>query len=232
MSMGPGHTRSSSRSSARAAAFPRASLAEHVYQSLKRDIIAGIYKPGEALSESVLGKRYAASRTPVREAGVRLERENLVRVVPKKGYFVKLIGVSELNELYEFRALLECASAELAAGKPQDPELLEEVRVAAGVRYEFGNRGSYSRFIGADTAFHVGIARLTGNQLLVNAVADLRAHIERLLYAAINLGDYCAVLTREHEEIYQAIRDRDPRTARRLMLEHVTGSREKILRLL
>ena len=84
-------------SSARRRPGSQVSLAEHVYESFKRDIISGVYKPGEALSENILGKRYATSRTPVREAAVRLERENLVRIVPKKGYFVKLISVSELN---------------------------------------------------------------------------------------------------------------------------------------
>jgi DNA-binding GntR family transcriptional regulator len=208
------------------------SLAERVYQAFKRDIIAGVHKPGEALSENILGRRYSTSRTPVREAAVRLERENLVRIVPKKGYFVKLIGVSELNELYEYRAMLECAAAELASSKEPDPNILEELKISASVCYQPGNRSSYSRFIEADTAFHVGIARLTGNQLLISAVSDLRAHIEQILYATINLGDYCEVLTREHSEIYKAIRERDSRAAHKLMLEHVMGSREKILGLL
>ena len=115
------------------------SLAEQVYESFKRDIISGVYKPGEALSENILGRRYATSRTPVREAAVRLERENLVRIVPKKGYFVKLISVSELNELYEYRALLECGAAELAAAKNHDADLLQEVGSAAVVKYEPGN---------------------------------------------------------------------------------------------
>ena len=120
----------------RTALASRGSLAEHVYQAFKRDIIAGIYKPGEALSENILGRRYSTSRTPVREAAVRLERENLVRIVPQKGYFVKLISVSGLNELYEYRALLECAAAELATGKEPDPHILEELKASAGVRYQ------------------------------------------------------------------------------------------------
>ncbi len=210
----------------------RVSLAEHVYQAFKRDIISGIYKPGEALSENLLGKRYATSRTPVREAAVRLEQENLVRIVPKKGYFIRLISVSELNALYEYRALIECAAVELASVKNYDPGLLHQLKIAAAVRYQAGNRSSYARFIEADTAFHVGIARLTGNQLLIDSVADLRAHMERLLYAAINLGDYGDVLAGEHTKIYDAIKNRDSPASRRLMFEHVVGSRDKLLRLL
>lgn len=210
----------------------RLSLADQVYHAFKRDIIGGVYKPGEALSENTLGKRYHTSRTPVREAAVRLERENLVRCVPKKGCFVKLVSVSELNELYEYRALLECAAAELAAQTPQDPELLDQLHAAAGVGYRAGNRRSYTRFIKADTAFHVGIAQLTGNQLLVNAIADLRAHIEQVLHTTIHLGDYSLTLSREHQRIYEAIRQHDPQAARQHMLEHVTGSRDKVLRLL
>lgn len=208
------------------------SLAEQVYQAFKRDIISGTYRPGEALSENLLGKRYATSRTPVREAAARLQRENLLRVIPKKGYFVKLISVPELNELYEYRAIIECAAAELAAQKEPDPDLLDELQRHSSVRYKAGDRNSYKRFIESDTAFHITIARLTRNHLVITTISDLRSHIERLLYAAINLGDYGTLLAREHFKICQAIKNRDAESARQLMFEHVMDSKDKILKLL
>src|SRR5260370_36560040 len=88
---------------------------EKVYPVFKYDIIHGVFQPGEALSEKELAERYKGSRTPVREAAVRLQNERLVRIVPNRGYFVSQITLQVLNDIYEFRTAVECAAAELAA---------------------------------------------------------------------------------------------------------------------
>ncbi|MGH9725711.1 MAG: GntR family transcriptional regulator, partial [Candidatus Acidiferrales bacterium] len=73
-------------------------LSERVYRGLKRDIIHGVYQPGESLSEKELAHRYKASRTPVREAAVRLQNERLLRIVTNRGYFVSQITLQVLND--------------------------------------------------------------------------------------------------------------------------------------
>ena len=69
-------------------------LSEKVYRAFKRDIIHSVYQPGEALSEKALADRYKGSRTPVREAAVRLQNERLLRIVPNRGYFVAQITLA------------------------------------------------------------------------------------------------------------------------------------------
>ena len=83
-------------SSATAAA---STLSEKVYRAFKRDIIHSVYQPGEALSEKALADRYKGSRTPVREAAVRLQNERLLRIVPNRGYFVAQITLQVLNDI-------------------------------------------------------------------------------------------------------------------------------------
>src|SRR4029077_3280202 len=112
------------RLSAMEASAAPISLGGRVYQALKRDIITGVFQSGEALTEKMLAKRYRASRTPVREAAVRLQQEQLLRIVPNRGYFVRHSTINELNELYEYRAALEGACAELAARKGADAAVL------------------------------------------------------------------------------------------------------------
>src|SRR5207253_2767517 len=124
-------------------------------------------------------KRYRGSRTPVREAAVRLQQENLLRIVPNRGYFVRHVTINELNELYEYRAALEGACAELAARKGGDQAALDEMRRLGQIHFEKNDRPSYERFIEADTAFHLALAQLTRNQLLVNAVRAVRCQMER-----------------------------------------------------
>jgi len=209
----------------------RSTLSERVYQAFKNDIVRGFHKADEALGEKELSRRYKGSRTPVREAALRLQQENLLRVVPNRGYFVSSITLEWLNQIYEFRATVEGACAELAAHKGNDSKLLEELTRLAQTEYETNDRVSYEKFIKADTALHIGIAKLTRNPMLVRAVSDMRCHMERIMYAAIDIGYYGEAPVQEHSEIIRAIRQQDDERARRLMYEHIIQSRRKVLRL-
>jgi DNA-binding GntR family transcriptional regulator len=204
-------------------------LSERVYQALKRDLIRGVYSAGEALSEKALTKRYRGSRTPVREAAVRLQQEGLLRIVPNRGYFASPVTISWLNQIYEYRAAVESAGAELAARKGNDEGLLQQLAKVVRTVYDFGDRASYERFIEEDTAFHIGIARLTRNPLLVQTVQEMRCQMERVMYAAIDIGYFGEAPIREHSEILEAIRQHDPDRARQLMYDHIIGSRGKVL---
>ena len=204
-------------------------LAQRVYAQLKRDIIRGVFKPGEAISERVLTTRYKGSRTPVREAAVRLQQENLLRIVPNRGYFVEHISLHELNEIYEFRAAVEGACAELAALKGVTEQELRRLRILGQTEYGFDSREGYIRFIEADTEFHNGIADLTRNRYLMTAVAEMRSQMERIMYAAIDVGYYGEAPIREHADVLNAIAAGDGQLARRLMYNHILGSKDKVL---
>ena len=215
----------------RYSATVRDTLSEKVYKAFKRDIIHGVYQPGEPLTEKVLAKRYKGSRTPVRESALRLQQERLLRIVPNRGYFVSQITLQELNEIYEYRIAVECAAAELAAMKGGDPELLARLIELANTSYRTDSRESYVQFIEADTSFHLGIARLSRNQMLVRAVNEARSQMERIMYAAIDIHYYGEVPAREHQEIVKAIQEHNPELARKRMYDHISQSKDKVLRL-
>jgi len=209
----------------------RDKLSEKVYRALKRDIIRGVHPAGEPLTEKELARRYKASRTPVREAALRLQEERLLRIVPNRGYFVSPITLQELNDVYEYRTAVECAAAELAARKGTDSELLQKLTQLAETSYRADSIESYMEFIEADTIFHVGIARLSRNQMLVRAVSEARCQMERIMYAAIDIHYYGEVPTREHIDIMKAIREHNPDAARKHMYDHIIQSKDKVLRL-
>ena len=215
----------------RYSATVRDTLSEKVYKAFKRDIIHGVYQPGEPLTEKVLAKRYKGSRTPVRESALRLQQERLLRIVPNRGYFVSQITLQELNEIYEYRIAVECAAAELAAMKGGDAELLARLIELAENSYRTDSRERYVQFIEADTSFHLGIARLSRNQMLVRAVNEARSQMERIMYAAIDIQYYGEVPAREHQEIVKAIQEHNPELARKRMYDHISQSKDKVLRL-
>ena len=209
----------------------RDKLSDKVYKVLKRDIIRGVHAPGQALTEKDLARRYRSSRTPVREAALRLQEERLLRIVPNRGYFVSQITLQELNDVYEYRTAVECAAAELAAQKAVDSALLQELSEWAETSCRTDSLESYMEFIEGDTWFHVGIARLSRNQMLVRAVTEARSLMERIMYAAIDINYYGEVPTQEHHDIIKAIREHHPEAARKCMHAHIVQSKRKVLRL-
>ncbi|MBV9484007.1 MAG: GntR family transcriptional regulator [Acidobacteria bacterium] len=206
-----------------------ATLSEKVYAGFKRDIVHGVFQPGESLSEKDLARRYGTSRTPVREAAVRLQKDRLLRIVPNRGYFVAQITLQVLNDIYEFRTAVECASAELAAVKGASSQVIKELGNLAQVSCRPDDRGGCVRFIEADTAFHLGIASLTRNQMLYQAVNDARSQMERIMLAAIDIHYFGEVPKREHLDILCAIKDRDPERAHQTMHDHIMQSKDKVL---
>jgi GntR family transcriptional regulator, rspAB operon transcriptional repressor len=228
---GKGHPKQalSSLSQSQMLSSEQATLSERVYSAFKRDIIQGIFQPGEALSEKDLASRYEASRTPVREAAVRLHNDRLLRIVPNRGYFVAQITLQVLNDIYEYRVAVECAAAELAAVKGANAESMKELTQLAKVTCSPDNHESCKRFIEADTAFHVGIALVARNQMLVKAVSEARTQMERIMLAAIDIHYFGEVPAREHLEILAAIRERDAIRARETMHSHIIQSKDKVL---
>jgi len=85
------------------------------------------------------------------------------------------------------------------------------------------------RFVEADTAFHMAIARLSRNQLLIQAVSEARSQMERIMFAAIDINYYGETPGKEHHEILHAIQERDPERARREMHNHIMKSKDKVL---
>jgi DNA-binding GntR family transcriptional regulator len=207
-----------------------ASLSERVYQALKQDIIRGVFQPGEALSEKDLAKRYRGSRTPVREAAVRLQQENLMQIVANRGYFITQITIQNVNEIYDFRAAVEGGSADLAAQCNWEAEAIERLEKLAEADYGRDSRENHIQFIEADTEFHVGIAQLTRNPLLVRAVADMRCQMERIMFASLDIGYHGELPTSEHRGIVEAIKKRDAQLARKRMCDHIYISKDKVLR--
>jgi GntR family transcriptional repressor for pyruvate dehydrogenase complex len=139
--------------------------------------------------------------------------------------------LQELTDIYEYRVAVECAAAELAARKATDSDLLQKLIELSETTYQTDSIESYMEFIEADTIFHVGIARLSRNQMLIRAVHEARCQMERIMYAAIDIRYFGELPTREHRAIMKDIVEHNPDAARRHMHDHIVQSKSKVLRL-
>lgn len=206
--------------------MPSELRSERIYHDIKRGILTGVYRVGAALSVDALAQKHRVSRTPVRDALNRLQHEGLVIAIPRAGYFVTQMTVKDIQDVFELRAVVEAASAEMAARNITDEQLaqLEQTLVS----YNAGDVDSYFRFLEANREFHYRVALASGNRLLAETVGRLLDRMQRLLFLKLDRRPAEQVM-REHYELIDALRQRNPDLARKSMLGSVEDARRAVL---
>lgn len=220
----------------------RKSLADVVFERMHRAIKSGAYQPDERLpTEHDLAAEFEVSRPIIREALRRLREQGLVYSRRGAGSFVRALGmkeplgfgqlenVADLLNCYEFRLTLEPAAAAAAAAR-HTPESLAAIRHALELMRDATNRQSHRE--DADFQFHLAIAIAAKNSYFSTAMEALKDHIAvGMKFHGASVKRETAGLTRvfaEHEAIADAIAAGDGAKARQLMLDHLTGSRERL----
>ncbi len=185
----------------------------------------GRFRPGQRLTEEVLGELYAVSRVPVREALRVLEVEGFVTIAPYKGVRVSIITAADADDLFTVRETVERLTARRAAGNcsPTDLAVLEDLlqRGAAAER-----AGDISEDARLNTLLHQHIASMSGNSSLQRMLAQLSAKLEWLYTVDVR---HRANSWQEHREIVAAIAAGDALRADGLMRAHVLLSRASYL---
>lgn len=205
-------------------------LGSRVYREIKRALLDGQFAPGELLPEDSLTDATGASRTPVREALMRLQGEGLVRIVPRKGARVSTMDDDELRELVETRALLETAFLERAIEKIPAASIAEIKRKMNAIISEMETmdtdssawsmkRLEYSKL---DFKFHRMLVRATDNRFLLKYYDEVLERV--ILYSHHTIIKYPLSFmqsAKEHEEILTAIINRDITGAKKRILSHL-----------
>lgn len=210
---------------------PAETSSHRVYGHLKHDIVTCEFLPGKSLSEQELCRRYHTSRTPVREACRRLEKDGLIRIIPFRGYFVAPLTMAEYHSLNEVQLIVEPAAAALAAQRAT-PAQLKQIHGWAEYVYHIGNQKSYYTFLDRNFNLHVGIANASGNESLVEIVSAVHTRLMRFFYLVISVDSYGPELVAEHREIVRSISNRDPEGARQRSAEHIVHSVQRSANLL
>jgi DNA-binding GntR family transcriptional regulator len=199
-----------------------ASMAERAYLELRDRIVALKIPPGALVREDQVMKDLKMSRTPVREALLRLTQEHLVVVIPRRGTFVTEVHVGDVGRVYEFRRELEVVAAGWAAERRSEDDfaeiddLIEEMRGHNKVPLKDVDARSQ---ITADQRAHNLIYRLAGNPLIEDTLSSyyfLAARIWFLASGRVEMEEPFIGLI----ELFEAVKNRDPETARRCAREH------------
>jgi len=204
----------------RSSAFDRASTAERVAGLLRERILDGTMAPGSRIVELEVARELDVSRSPVREALLRLRAEGLAAIVPYRGAFVTPLDRQRFAELMEFRLALERFALDRLVERFPTGAMARLREHAAALREAVAARDR-QRAVDLDLAVHRAIVELAGNALLERAYGDLLAQIR--LYIAVTSARYPDIgeLADEHDALIGAIERRDARAARRLLDAHV-----------
>jgi DNA-binding GntR family transcriptional regulator len=214
-------------------------LSQRVYEWVCQQLLSGALRGGDRVSELAVAKATGVSRSPVREALVRLRAEGLIEHVPKLGASVRIPSRAEMVELYQAREWLEGGAAATLARR-HEAEVLKRLQAYVDgtleVAREFYRRGVPEmpedlgkRLAALDTEFHLAVMQASGNRLGLEALA--RTHL------MIQIGGYrlkrynAEVVTRiytDHDTVLRAIRRGDEAEAWGAMVRHVRWSEETV----
>ncbi|PWU51008.1 GntR family transcriptional regulator [Micromonospora globispora] len=193
-------------------ASPRAagpSAAERAYQHLKQAILEQVYPGGLLISEGEIAEAAGVSRTPVREALLRLEAEGLVALYPKRGALIRPVSAREIADVIEARRLVELHAAERVW--PRRAEIRADLaRWLTEMRRAYA-AGDVTALMAADRAFHATVVEAAGNEILAELYHRLRDRQLRMGEAGFRLSPgWAEVVLAEHAAQLAALDSDDP----------------------
>lgn len=166
------------------------------------------------------------SKSPIRDALMRLEAERLVIVMPRKGYRVAPVSISDAIELFEFRALMEETAARLTTSSASDADLAALDRYRSLQAWSDGNN-----FVAYNRAFHLALAQLCPNRRISKTTQELIEQFDRLVLISVSVaeGRRTDVLIAEHNAILDRMQARDAPKAGQLIRRHIERARRRVI---
>jgi GntR family transcriptional regulator, rspAB operon transcriptional repressor len=175
-----------------------------VHRALRDDIIAMRIAPGEPINEKSLALRHGVSRTPVREALLRLAGERLVEIFPQSGTFVAPIPLAMLPEAILVRKALESVTVR-AATEQADAASIAALKSLIDGQRELERRGDRDRFHAADDAFHAVIADVAGHPGIWQLIEQVKVQVDRFRRLTLPVPGRMGRVVEEHAAVVAAM---------------------------
>jgi len=204
-------------------------LREMVYEELKMQILKGSIIPGTRMMEVDLAEEMGVSRTPIREAIRKLEKEGLVTIEPRRGAYASMISTEDMVEILEVRQDLEGLAAFFAADRMTD-EQMQELRQVSDSYNEAVRQGNMEAMIRHDTRFHHIIVESCRNKILVQMIEQLQELVLRFRYIYYDNFKRAENMPEEHEAIVAAISEGDADKARAAADIHIERLKELVIK--
>lgn len=206
----------------------RMRLVDDAAGALREAILTGELPPGTRLNQVQLASQLGISRTPLREALMKLEQEGLIELLPVGGLRVKVLALDEAVELYDIREVLDGLAARLAAQRIAEAESRDLARYVSRMEQCLASQDAHRWFV-AHVAFHDTIFRASGNGRLQGLSSVVRLSIQHFHPLLLTTANRLTNAYREHREICEAIARHDGEAAERLARAHIASAKGIVL---
>lgn len=196
------------------------STRDRVYELLKENIISLKLEPGRSISEKEISEMLQVSRTPVREAFVKLTQDGLLEIYPQRGTFVSLIDLRHVEEARFIREQLERAAVR-AACERFSPDGLQMLAANLAMQKHSVAEHDYNRLFELDEQFHHLIVVGSGKELIWTVIQHMKVHINRVRMLSLAANYDWDLILQHHENIYEAIERGDEKAADHAMEQHL-----------
>lgn len=195
-------------------------LKDSVYLKLRQEIVTATLPPGYVLREAELAARFGVSKTPLREAFVRLEKDGFVQIAPYRSAVVAGYSRQDLREIYEVRELLEGLCAREAAVNIATEDLAALSRIVRDSAAAL-DEGDTKRLAALLDEFDVLLYAQSKNSRITAMLDNIRDHVTRIGRLTVAIPGRLGTSVQEHQAIYEAIVQRDGQRAETLMRQHI-----------
>ena len=203
-------------------------LTDQVYRAIKHRILSNELEVGSRLRDEELALQLSVSRTPVREALLRLSREGLVEIIPRSGTRVRTFTEEDIEEIFDLRIALEALAIRKAATRigSADLERLREMFARAEIALKKGDPKPALDF---DTEMHRTVLQASGNERLQQMMATINDCVT--LFRNIGAATpFHRGFNFRHREIVRALERRQPEMAARVLSEHLEVAKTELFR--
>lgn len=195
-------------------------LTQQIASYIRDLIIHDVLRPGERIREQPISEQLRVSRTPIREALQILATERLVDIQPNRGALVVNPSVDDIRSMLKVYSTLEALGGELACAHASEAAVAEVTRQYQLLRTAFSTSDRLAYFK-ANQAFHLGIVAGSGNPILIEMHGHLNLRLYRTRYLAVLQVKDWRSAAYQHDDILQALLDRDGARLARLLQAHL-----------
>ena len=203
-----------------------------VYAELRRRILDNAIAAGSSVSIKELADEFGVSRTPIRDALIRLEKEGLLEFVPHQGVRILPLSADDMGEIYMILAGLELAAIETILDRAPDETALAPMDAGIAAMEAALAEDDLNAWATADEAFHDALVKLAGNRRLADLVAGYRSQTRRARLITLRLRPKPTRSTKHHRALTEAIRAGDRAAARSLHLAQRSRSAGELTEIL
>ncbi len=201
----------------------RATRSDHAYHGIKQRILENRYPPGHHVLERQLVEALGMSRTPIREAMIRLQEEGLIEVMPRRGMRVVPLSPDDMREIYEVLTCLEVAAVDLLARRATEAGTLDALEAFTRAMDKALAADDLDAWAVADEAFHRELLHQCGNRRLAAIAATLTDQAHRARLITLRLRPRPVDSAAAHRRVLDAIKAGDADGARRRHYRHRMG---------